>query len=426
MEKRHIKRHILIIKKAHPLKFINQMNHSKLHILFVIDKTNVNTKGKAPLRCRLTYSGKRKVFSTGLFIISKQWDSKQQLIKPPNKENTFINTSLSLIKNEINQAFLFLQVSGNDFDINDIYSQYKGDIPKQDKTILQLFQEHNIRVEKLIGKEYSIATLWKFKQAKELLKDFIKSHFNKADYHFKDLDLKFIQDYEFYLKTEKSLAIATTNKMIQRFRKIVKVALSEDILHKEPFTNYKVKHIKKEITYLTEGELAKLEEYQFKSEKLQMVKDMFVFCCYTGLAYSEMVNLEKSHIIKGFDGNEWINMMRGKTQHLLTIPLLTRSKRIIDKYDYVDEKRVLPKLSNQKFNVYLKEIADIVGINKRLTHHLARRTFATTVLLFNDVPMEIVSQLLGHSKITITQQHYAKVVQKKVSEQMFRLNEKLK
>ena len=214
--------------------------------------------------------------------------------------------------------------------------------------------------------------------------------------------------------------------MIQRFRKIVKVALSEDILHKEPFTNYKVKHIKKEITYLTEEELAKLEEYQFKAEKLQMVKDMFVFCCYTGLAYSEMVNLEKSHIIKGFDGNEWINMIRGKTQHLLTIPLLTRSKRIIDKYDYVDEKRVLPKLSNQKFNVYLKEIADIVGINKRLTHHLARRTFATTVLLFNDVPMEIVSQLLGHSKITITQQHYAKVVQKKVSEQMFRLNEKLK
>ncbi|WP_278352876.1 site-specific integrase [Chryseobacterium gleum] len=402
------------------------MNNSKLYILFVLDKTNVNTKGKAPLRCRLTYSGKRKVFSTGLFIIPKQWDSKQQLIKPPNEENTFINTSLSLIKNEINQAFLFLQVSGKDFDIEDIYSQYKGDIPKQDKTILQIFQEHNIRVEKLIGKEYSIATLWKFKQAKELLKDFIKYSFNKGDYHFKDLDLKFIQDYEFFLKAEKSLAPATTNKMIQRFRKIVKLAISQDIIHKEPFTSYKVKYIKKEITYLTREELAKIEEYQFKAERLQIVADMFVFCCYTGLAYSEMVNLEKSHIIKGFDGNEWINMVRGKTQHLLAIPLLTRSKRIIEKYDYVDEKRVLPKLSNQKFNAYLKEISDIVGIDKRLTHHLARRTFATTVLLFNDVPMEIVSELLGHSKITITQEHYAKVVKSKVSEQMNRLNSKLK
>lgn len=397
-----------------------------IKILFVLDKSKSNSKGLAPLKCRITYMGERKPFATGLFINPQNWDNKQQKVKPPNSENETINTQLSLIKNKINQAFLFLQVNEEEFDVEDIFLQYKGNPPKKNKTILQLFQEHNDRIEKLIGKEYSIATLWKFKQAKELLKNFIKSHFNKADYHFKDLDLKFIQDYEFYLKTERSLAIATTNKMIQRFRKIVKVALSEDILHKEPFTNYKAKHIKKEITYLTEEELATLEEYQFKAEKLQMVRDMFVFCCYTGLAYSEMVNLEKSHIIKGFDGNEWINMVRGKTQHLLTIPLLTRSKRIIEKYDYVDEKRVLPKLSNQKFNAYLKEIADIVGIDKRLTHHLARRTFATTVLLFNDVPMEIVSDLLGHSKITITQQHYAKVVQKKVSEQMFRLNEKLK
>jgi hypothetical protein len=397
-----------------------------IKILFVLDKSKSNNKGLAPLKCRITYMGERKPFATGIFINPQNWDNKQQKAKPPNSENETINTQLSLIKNKINQAFLFLQVNAEEFDVEDVFLQYKGNPSKKNKTILQVFQEHNDRIEKLIGKEYSIATLWKFKQAKDLLKDFIKSHFNKADYHFKDLDLKFIQDYEFYLKTEKSLAIATTNKMIQRFRKIVKVAISEDILHKEPFTNYKVKHIKKEITYLTKEELARLEEYQFKAEKLQMVTDMFIFCCYTGLAYSEMVNLEKSHIIKGFDGNEWINMVRGKTQHLLTISLLTRSKRIIEKYDYVDEKRALPKFSNQKFNAYLKEIADIVGINKRFTHHLARRTFATTVLLFNDVPMEIVSQLLGHSKITITQQHYAKVVQKKVSEQMFRLNEKLK
>lgn len=398
----------------------------RIKILFVLDKSKSNSKGLAPLKCRITYMGERKPFATGLFINPQNWDNKQQKVKPPNSENETINTQLSLIKNKINQAFLFLQVNEEEFDVEDVFLQYKGNPPKKNKTILQLFKEHNDRIEKLIGKEYSIATLWKFKQAKELVKDFIKFHFNKADYHFKDLDLKFIQDYEFYLKTEKSLAIATTNKMIQRFRKIVKVAISEDIIHKDPFTNYKVKHIKKEITYLTKEELAKLEEYQFKAEKLQMVTDMFVFCCYTGLAYSEMVSLEKSHIIKGFDGNEWINMIRGKTQHLLTIPLLTRSKRIIEKYDYVDEKRVLPQLSNQKFNAYLKEIADIVGIDKRLTHHLARRTFATTVLLFNDVPMEIVSELLGHSKITITQQHYAKVVNKKVSEQMNKLDEKLK
>ncbi|MDQ1858313.1 Site-specific recombinase XerD [Chryseobacterium taichungense] len=397
-----------------------------IKILFVLDKSKSNSKGLAPLKCRITYMGERKPFATGIFINPQNWDNKQQKAKPPNSENETINTQLSLIKNKINQAFLFLQVNEEEFDVEDVFLQYKGNPPKKNKTILQLFQEHNDRIEKLIGKEYSIATLWKFKQAKELLKDFIKYSFNKGDYHFKDLDLKFIQDYEFFLKAEKSLALATTNKMIQRFRKIVKLAISQDIIQKEPFTSYKVKHIKKEITYLTREELAKIEEYQFKAERLQIVADLFVFCCYTGLAYNEMVNLEKSHIIIGFDGNEWINMIRGKTQHLLSIPLLSRGKKIIEKYDYVDEKKALPKFSNQKFNAYLKEIADIVGLNKRLTHHLARRTFATTVLLFNDVPMEIVSELLGHSKITITQEHYAKVVKSKVGEQMNRLNSKLK
>ncbi|MBB6333000.1 site-specific recombinase XerD [Chryseobacterium sediminis] len=396
-----------------------------IKILFVLDKSKSNSKGLAPLKCRITYMGERKPFATGLFINPQNWDNKQQKVKPPNSENETINTQLSLIKNKINQAFLFLQVNEEEFDVEDVFLQYKGNPPKKNKTILQLFQEHNDRIEKLIGKEYSIATLWKFKQAKELLKDFIKYSFNKGDYHFKDLDLKFIQDYEFFLKAEKSLALATTNKMIQRFRKIVKLAISQDIIQKEPFTSYKVKHIKKEITYLTREELAKIEEYQFKAERLQIVADMFVFCCYTGLAYNEMVNLEKSHIIIGFDGNEWINMIRGKTQHLLSIPLLSRGKKIIEKYDYVDEKKALPKFSNQKFNAYLKEIADIVGLDKRLTHHLARRTFATTVLLYNDVPMEIVSELLGHSKITITQEHYAKVVKSKVAEQMNKLNSKL-
>lgn len=402
------------------------MNNNKLSILFLLQKVKLNKQGKCPIKCRITFHQDRKEFSTGLFVNPKQWDSRLQKAKPPNEENSFINTQLGLIKNEINQAFLFLQVNEENFDVGDIYLQYKGDVSIRTKTILELFKEHNDRLEKLVGKEYSIATLWKFKQARDLLKGFIKYSFTKADYQFKDLDLKFVQDYEFYLKTEKSLAIATVNKMIQRFRKVVKIAISQGIIDRDPFVGYKVKRVKKEIVYLTTEELKKLEEYQFKSERLQIVTDMFIFCCYTGLAYNEMANLEKSHIINGFDGNEWINMKRLKTQQTLSIPLLTKSKIIIEKYSNVHEVKVLPSFSNQKFNAYLKEIADIVGIEKRLTHHLARRTFATTVLLFNDVPMEIVSELLGHSKITITQEHYAKVVNKKVSEQMNKLNSKLK
>ncbi|MDY3521062.1 site-specific integrase [Riemerella anatipestifer] len=403
------------------------MNTNILKILFLISATRINKKGLVPIICRITYYGKRKPFSTGLFINPKHWDSKQQKTKPPNEENTFVNTQLSLIKQKINQAFLFLQVQEKDFEVEDIYLQYIGEPIKEDKTILKLFQEHNDKMEKLIGKEYSIGTLWKFKQSFELLKGFIKFQFKKNDYPFKNLDLQFVQDYEFYLKTEKNLAPATTNKAIQRFRKIIKIAISQGILDKDPFMDYKVKHIKKQIVYLTTEELSKLENYHFKAERLQQVADMFVFCCYTGLAYNEMANLEEKHIIKGFDGNNWIKMIREKTQKQISIPLLPKSSEILVKYQSkVKNDKLLPLLSNQKFNAYLKEIADIVGIDKNLTHHIARKTFATTVLLYNDVPMEIVSELLGHSKISVTQEHYAKVVQKKVSEQMQILQKKLK
>lgn len=222
------------------------------------------------------------------------------------------------------------------------------------------------------------------------------------------------------------MGLPTVNKTIQRFRKVVRIAISEGIIQREPFMMYKVKRIKKEVIFLTTEELQKLEDYTFHQSRLEIVKDIFVFCCYTGLAYNEMANLKKSHIIKGFDGNDWINMKRQKTNQVLSIPLLPKSVKIIEKCCYVEGVLVFPRLSNQKFNAYLKEIADIIGIDKNLTHHIARKTFATTVLLYNDIPMEIVSELLGHSKISVTQEHYAKVVQKKVSEHMSELGKKLK
>ena len=155
------------------------MNNIKT--LFVLDKTKSNSKGLTPLRCRITYMGKRKPFTIGLFVNANNWNSKQQLVKPPNEENNIINTQLSLIKNKINQAFLMLQIQEKEFDVEDIYNNYLGESSKKDKSVLQLFQEHNDKVEKLVGKEYVLPTLWKFKQAKILLKEFIKNHFKKSD-----------------------------------------------------------------------------------------------------------------------------------------------------------------------------------------------------------------------------------------------------
>jgi len=153
------------------------------------------------------------------------------------------------------------------------------------------------------------------------------------------------------------------------------------------------------------------------------VADMFIFCCYTGVGYTEMANLNKSNLQQEVDGNVWIKVYRQKTNRNYEIPLLSKAKSILDKY--TTENKLLPIISNQRFNSYLKEIAEIIGITKNLTHHMGRKTFASTVLLYNDVPMEIVSELLGHSEIGVTQQHYAKVVKEKIGEQMMVLNSKL-
>lgn len=402
------------------------MNNSKLHVLFVLAKTNTNSKGTAPIRCRLTFSKERKVFSTGIFIKSENWDSSLQKVLSINIEHQQINTKLSLIKQEINQAFLFLQVQKEQFDVEDIYLKYKGEDIKPSKTLVEVFELHNSRMKKLIGIEYTNSTFSKFIEAKKHIEAFLFYQYKKRNISLEKIELKFLNDFDFYLKTQKNFKQITINKSIQRVRKIIKLAIAEGYLLRDPFTLYKPKKIVNMLTYLTPEELALLEKHEFTQQRLQQVADMFIFCCYTGLAYNEMAHLKSYHISKGFDGNNWIKMIRQKTQKEISIPLLPKSANIIEKYQKNNENEyLLPVISNQKFNSYLKEIADIIGLNKNLTHHIARKTFATTVLLYNDVPMEVVSELLGHSKITITQEHYARVVQKKVSEHIIRLKDKL-
>ena len=396
------------------------MKINKLTVLLVLKKNRLNEKGECPIRCRITYYKNRREFSTGFFIKPEYWNSKKQKAFFPN-DNNYINNQLSLIKQEINQAFLFLQVNSKSFDVNDVYLQFKGETTKENKTLLEVFIMHNNRVKVLIGKEYSKATYHKFQEAKMHVESFLKSTYKKNDILLSSIKLNFLNDFDFYLKSVKNHKQITINKSIQRVRKIIKLALAEGFLASDPFILYKPKRVVKTIVFLTTEELKSLEVFCFKQPRLQLVKDLFIFCCYTGLAYQEMSVLDKSHIRIGFDGNEWIEMYRQKTKSHLSIPLLPKAKLILTKYD-----NQLPSISNQKFNSYLKEIAEIVGIQKRLTHHIARKTFASTVLLYNDVPIEIVSKLLGHSKITITQSHYAEVIQKKVSEEIRRLNEGLK
>lgn len=401
------------------------MTTLKLYIRFILVSNRKNRRGLCPINCRITFNKARKDFSTGSFIDPNHWNSKKQKLLETSDQYETINLQLSLIKNKISKAFLVLQVKEIDFDVNDIYNHYKGKPIKREMGIMEIFDLHNERMLKLVGKEIVMATYTRYLLVKRHLKSFVYWKFKASNRPLKSLNLNFVAELEYYLKTEKNMQQITLNKIIQRFRKVIKLAIGNDYLSKDPFILYKVKTVKKEIVFLSSNELNRLEKKTFDIERLQIIKDCFIFCCYSGLAFKEMSNLRKDNIEKGNDGFSWIKITRQKTNKTVSIPILPKAQEIIDTYTTKDNDRILPEISNQRFNAYLKEIAAVVGITKNLTHHVARKTFASTVLLLNDVPMEIVSELLGHSTMVITQQSYGKIVQKKVSDEMKRLNEKL-
>ncbi len=397
------------------------MSNLKYSLLFVLQKSRINKKGKCPIRGRITLDGRRKEFSTGLFVNPDYWNRKQQLCLEGDIGAENINTQLSLIKQKLDKAFLMLELSEVNFTIQELFSSYKGSKNKNEIGVLEYFSSYLERRRELIGIDILQATWNKFFYVKKDLMQFIRTNYKKSDIMISKLDTKFINDFEFYLKTRKNKKQITVNKNLQRFKSVVKSAVSENVLEVYPYSFHRLRKVKTQVLYLSRGELLKIEKHAFGQARLAQVRDMFVFCCYTGLGYQEMATLKKENLVEAFDGYIWIKITRKKTGIVISVPLLPKAEEVLQKYEYE-----LPVISNQRFNSYLKEIAAIVGLQIKLTHHIARKTFATTILLYNDVPMEVVSELLGHSKLSITQEHYAKVVQRKISEEMIMLKTKLK
>ena len=348
------------------------------------------------------------------------WDSKRQKVSQKEKNHLFIQSQLSFISEKLKKAFLSNQLTTTDISVENIMDLYLGKNPKKQENVVSYFKVHLELQKHLIDKDIKQVTWNKFNYVCSDVEAFIKKNYKKRDIPLEQLDLQFLNDFDYFLKTQKNQKQVTINKAIQRFRKPIKEAVSKGYLDKDPFLLYKAKTVKKQIVFLSSNELKVLEEFQFSQLRLELVRDLFIFCCYTGLAYNEMVSLKKEHLVIGFDKKQWIQMKRQKTEKNISIPLLPEAASIIEKYASNSD-LILPKFSNQKINSYLKEIAEIVGIKKVISHHTARKTFASTVLLYNDVPMEIVSELLGHSSIQITQQYYGKVVQKKVADAMGKL-----
>lgn len=397
------------------------MKNEIMSVLFYLNKAKTNQKGVCPIYCRITYLKKRKEFSTGQFVNPKHWNSKTQKVSSKYENHTFINGTLSLIKQNANNTYLKLQLQNIEFTVGDITNLYFGKGREREELLVSYYNGYLAKIKKLVGKDIKEPTYKKFEYVKEFLVSFIQFKYKAKDIPLKKIESLFLEDFEYYLKTEKDLGQATINKIIQRLKRPIKEAVAEGYLDKDPFMLHKAKTIKTKVVFLSPEELESFENFTFTQPRLQLVKDLFIFCCYTGLAYNELSRLEMKHIQKGFDGMLWISMQREKTSKDFSIPLLPQAEVILNKYK-ANVSIVFPKISNQKYNSYLKEIGAIIGVEKKLTTHIARKTFASTVLLYNDVPMEIVSELLGHSSMKITQDSYGKIVQQKVSSQIKRLN----
>lgn len=399
----------------------------KLQVSFYSLESKLTTKGEVPIYCRIAIAKNIKQFSTGMYILPKYWDKTKQRAKGRTPEAEAVNTHLEQMHDKLLNAETKLLIeSPEDYTLNDIYLIFTGQYAENSPTLLKLFKERLDKMEKLVGSEYTLRTFRKFREVYNHTQNYLNEACNLKDIQFKKLDFKFIQNFQEYLLISKKHKPITVNKIIQRVNQIVLLAVKYKYLPEHPFKGYKPLKEVKQLVFLTEEEVNILENYHFAQNRLAKVRDYYIFSVYTGLAYNEALSLKKEHIVKGFDGNDWIKMVRQKTQKEINIPLLPQAKRMIEKYHQSDEQEyILPPLSNQKINSYLKEIAEITGIKKHLTHHTARKTFASTILLYNNVPIEIVSKLLGHSNINITQKSYAQVINKSISNHMIQLSQKL-
>jgi integrase/recombinase XerD len=390
-------------------------------ILFFLYKSKANKKGEMPIFCRVTLDGVRKQFATGHNIKEPSWNVKNQRCKGTSLESKVINNNLEVIEQKLNKAYGEIFSEKETFFLDDIYNRFTG-ADKEHQTILQAFDYHNKKMKSLIGKDYVQATYDKFIVIENHVKKFIKHQYNRPDYPLQEVKLNFLSDLNYYLKVVENQNQNTINKVIERVKKVLKIAVGNGWLASDPFMLYQKKKYVKEVVFLTTLELKKLETHKFVQERLGAVRDCFIFSCYTGLAYNEAALLSDEHLQPAEDGFTWIEMTRQKTQRPIAVPILPQAMKILKRYGYPKKGLLLPVISNQKMNSYLKEIGPIVGISKVLTHHIARKTYASTVLMNNDIPVEIVSFLLGHSKTTTTEQHYAKVVKESVVRHLKKLN----
>jgi len=398
-------------------------------VQFIIRQDKLREE-KAPVYARITVNGEIIHFALKQWVNPRLWDTRKGHGKGNKVEIALLNDGLEQVRVMLAYHFQQLQLKGKYITANAVKDAYLGVDHEQPNTLSRLIEYHYGQAKP----DLEWSTLKHYGVTKRYLLKFLKTKMKKDDVFLPEINYKFVVDFETFLRNhqpkdhQKPLANNGVMKHLIRLRKMTSLAIRLGWLTDNPFKNYKMKHQRVDKEYLTERELLAIERKAFDIERLIIVRDIFVFACYTGLAYVDVLNLKEENIVIGIDGELWIKTARKKTNIPVTTPILPKAKVLIGKYlnhyRAISLDHVFPIFSNQKVNSYLKEIADICGITKNLTFHVARHTFATTVTLSNGVPIETVSKMLGHTKIATTQ-IYARVVEKKIGEDMSLLRARL-
>lgn len=409
------------------------MKQGTMNILFFVLKTKLLKNGEAPILMRITINGQYEEARIQRSVPLRYWNAAKGCSKGKDRAalelNNFIS-ELSVRAFEIHKNLILEQA----FITPKLILQRVFGKDESLRTVLKTMKEEIATMEKVVNIDYAPVTINRYKNVLKKLTEAIPSFYKKEDITFHELSPDFIKAFDLYLKTEAGLCRNTIVRYMKCLKKIVNMALAKEWMRKDPFYGYKMEQDETDPVFLTYNELQAIMKKEFDIPRLALVRDIFVFACWTGLAFADIFTLSPEHLEQDNNGDWWIRKGRVKLEHrrkassISNVPLLPIPLAILKKYENspvcVKRGTCLPVLSNQRMNSYLKEIADLCGVNKPLTTHAARHTFATTITLANNVPLQDVSAMLGHASTRMTQ-HYARVMTSSLKESMNKVRVRL-
>ena len=389
---------------------------STITISFSVRESKSRISGKAPIQVLLTQNGARVSFSTGKAVQPSEWDRDRQRVKGRDAEAAEINNYLDAIRARLyhlEKVLIDRGLGATPQMLRDAYFD-KLDCLK-DWTLMTLIENHLNELRGKIGKSIAKRTVKNYEYGARFIRNYMRSQYGREDMSIKEVRIGFISGFHSWLLSERKMKQNTTTKHLKFLQKIMNLAVMNGYISYNSLSMYKV--VREPVTpdYLDEEELQRIIEFDSPIERLVIARDMFLFGCFTGLSYIDIKTLTNEHFETDKDGRRWIKKKRVKTNVLSRIPVLPMAQSILDKYS--GGKKMLPLQDCTDTNRNIKNIVALCGIDKKVTFHTSRHTFATTVTLANDVPLEIVSQMMGHTNTRMTS-HYAKVIDKSIGCQM--------